>query len=281
MSSTYCWIAADKVHLWSVSSPHVASWLSAVPSECLGLHMDQSPVFQVAIKWWLGLDTSESSQCALLDHLGHHAVTRKYGGDLVSRHNRIRDILVEICHSGLGGSWQQLKSRPQQDPSGWYPTSQLVLGQNSSIRCVDNLTAKFDHCWKQKCQPQLLPRPLSQGSTKPTTLNAQNWGGCVYIWWLKPMGLGERKPLLSSPPLPLRLAISICWPKSIVLSEIYGRLNLNLFCANRTAVLSRIGSSTIERLNFAFMLCCIYFKCNIKNIKSLEKKIIQIIKNLK
>ena len=27
-----------------------------------------------------------------LDHLGNHAVTCKYYGDVVSRHNRIRDI---------------------------------------------------------------------------------------------------------------------------------------------------------------------------------------------
>ena len=76
-------------------------WLSIVPSDSLGLHMDP-PVFQVAIKWWLGLDTSEGSQCALtpgsaLDHLGHHTVTCKYGGDVVFHHNRIRDILVETC----------------------------------------------------------------------------------------------------------------------------------------------------------------------------------------
>ena len=32
-----------------------------------------------------------------LDHLGHHAVTCKYGGDVVTRHNMIRDILVETC----------------------------------------------------------------------------------------------------------------------------------------------------------------------------------------
>ena len=71
---------ADKARLLSVSSPHAASWLSVVPSESLELHMDP-PVFQVAIKWWLGLvNVSEGSPCALcpgsrLDHLGHHAVT--------------------------------------------------------------------------------------------------------------------------------------------------------------------------------------------------------------
>ena len=68
---------ADKAHLLSVSSPHAASWLTVVPSEGLGLHLEPS-VFQVAVKWWLGLDTSNGSLCALcpnnaLDPLGHHA----------------------------------------------------------------------------------------------------------------------------------------------------------------------------------------------------------------
>ena len=94
---------ADKVHLvLSISSPHASAWMSVTPSESFGLHLDP-PVFQVAIKWWLGFDTSEGSQCALcprcaLHHLGHHAVTCKHGGDVVSRHSRIRDILVETCH---------------------------------------------------------------------------------------------------------------------------------------------------------------------------------------
>ena len=91
---------ADKARQMSISSPHASAWLSVTPSEGLGLHLDP-PVFQIAVKWWLGLDTSEGSQCTLcpgvLDHLGHHAVTCKYGGDVVSRHNKIRDILVETC----------------------------------------------------------------------------------------------------------------------------------------------------------------------------------------
>ena len=38
-----------------------------------------------------------------------------------------------------------------------------------------------------------------------------------------------------------RLATSMCRPKSIVLNEIYGRLNLHLVRANATAILSRIA----------------------------------------
>ena len=50
----------------------------------------------MAIKWWLGLDTSCGSICPLcpgkvLDHLGHHALTCKRGGDIVTRHKKLRD----------------------------------------------------------------------------------------------------------------------------------------------------------------------------------------------
>ena len=68
-----------------------ASWISVIPSEGLGLHLVPSE-FQVATKWWLGLDTSSGAMCALcpgsvLDPLGHHALPCKRGGDVVSRHN--------------------------------------------------------------------------------------------------------------------------------------------------------------------------------------------------
>ena len=65
--------------LLSVSAPHATSWLSVIPSTSQGLHLD--PIeFRVAVKWWLGLDTSQGSQCAFcpahsLDPLGHHPLT--------------------------------------------------------------------------------------------------------------------------------------------------------------------------------------------------------------
>ena len=51
---------ADQARLLSVSAPHASSWLSVLPSQGLGLHLD-APVHEVAIKWWLG----QGSQCAL------------------------------------------------------------------------------------------------------------------------------------------------------------------------------------------------------------------------
>ena len=92
---------ADRARLLSASSPYASSWLTVIPSERQGLHLDP-PVFQTALKWWLGLDTAEGSHCALcpdkmLDPLGHHATTCKRGRDVVFRRNKLRDILAETC----------------------------------------------------------------------------------------------------------------------------------------------------------------------------------------
>ena len=105
---------ADKARLLSVSSPHAGSWLSVTPSEGLGLHLDPSQ-FQVAIKWWLGLDLSYGSCCPLcpeiaLDPLGHHAVTCKRGGDVVSHHNKLRDVLAESCWQADLGVQEEMGS---------------------------------------------------------------------------------------------------------------------------------------------------------------------------
>ena len=61
--------------------------------------------FQIALKWWLGMDTSLDSCCPhcpnhQLDHLGHHAVICKGGGDVVLCHNCHR------VHLGGGGGGQ-------------------------------------------------------------------------------------------------------------------------------------------------------------------------------
>ena len=87
---------ADKARLLSVSSPHAASWMSVVPSEGLSLQLQPS-VFQLAVKWWLGLDTSNSSQCAQCIR-SPWSPRHKKGGDMVIRHNHLCNVLVETCH---------------------------------------------------------------------------------------------------------------------------------------------------------------------------------------
>ena len=53
---------ANKARMLSVSAPHASSWVSAIPSVSLNMHLD-SEECQMAIRWWLGLNTSTASSC--------------------------------------------------------------------------------------------------------------------------------------------------------------------------------------------------------------------------
>ena len=114
----------------------------AVPSPGLGLHLDAKEM-QVAIEWWLGIDISSGSKCALcphsiLDPLGHHAVTCKFGGDVVSHYNRLRDTFVQSCHfaglnakievgSGLAHDHQHTSQLSSYYSIGFVHDQQLLI----------------------------------------------------------------------------------------------------------------------------------------------------------
>ena len=97
--------------LMSASSCLAASWLSVIPSPGLNLHLDKAE-FQATLKWWLGIDMFGGSRCPScstqsLDPLGHHALTCKYNGDVVSRHNQLRNTFFESCRqAGIGGQME-------------------------------------------------------------------------------------------------------------------------------------------------------------------------------
>ena len=100
----------NRARLMSASSNLAASWLSVIPSPGLNLHLDTAE-FQT-LKWWLGIDMFGGSRCPScstqsLDPLGHHALTCRYNGDVVSRHNQLRNTFFEFCRqAGVGGQME-------------------------------------------------------------------------------------------------------------------------------------------------------------------------------
>ena len=65
----------------------------------------------------------QSCPGSTLDHLGHHAVTCKYGGDVVTRHNMIRDILVETCRRAHIGVKVEVSNNLSRDHSKTGPAN--------------------------------------------------------------------------------------------------------------------------------------------------------------
>eukprot|EP00731_Ephydatia_muelleri_P004897 Em0002g1073a len=112
----------NKARLLSVSAPIAGSWITATPSPGLNWHLE----CQVALRWWLSLDTAGGFSCPycpdiMLDPLGHHAVSCRHGGFVVTQHNLLRDILAGFCRKahlavkievGYGLGRVHINSRP-------------------------------------------------------------------------------------------------------------------------------------------------------------------------
>ena len=94
----------------------------------------QSSQFQVALKWWLGVDMSPHLRCPhcpdhQLDPLGYHALTCQGGWDAVLRHNSLRDVVAQFCQ---GLAWV-VNSRWEEGlrlmvPEAGQPTTYCPIG---------------------------------------------------------------------------------------------------------------------------------------------------------
>src|SRR6185437_13728325 len=107
-------LVGDKLRLISVAARRSAAWLQAMPSRGpldLTLLPDE---MQVLLQHRLGLPLSRAGETCpircgeLLDVLGHHQLTCKHGGFVVSRHNRVRDALFSLAAvAGMGPQKEQ------------------------------------------------------------------------------------------------------------------------------------------------------------------------------
>eukprot|EP00731_Ephydatia_muelleri_P013062 Em0007g372a len=238
---------ADRARLLSASSPHASSWLTVIPSEGQGLHLDP-PVFQTALKWWLGLDTAEGSVCALcpdkmLDPLGHHATTCKRGGDVVFRHNRLRDILAETCRRAHFSVQVEAGCNLTPDHSHSRPADVLISNWalEKTAACDISVTSPLN-------SNIMSEAGVTAGAAVQATelrKHEANDVKCSELGWLciplvvESYGAWGKEAMESFSSLASRLAITSSRPKSAVLSELYGRLNLNLVRANMRAIMSR------------------------------------------
>ena len=96
----------------------------------------------------------QQSQCkAALDAYGHHALCCKLGGDVVSRHNRLRDIFNDFCHSAClapqleMGGWSRDRTRPVD-----VLVPNWVLGKPAAfeLSVTSTLNAQFFFFWFTK-----------------------------------------------------------------------------------------------------------------------------------
>ena len=96
----------ERQRLCRVQCEHAGAWVTAVPSTLDGNDtVMQSRNFQVAVFVRLGVpvlgEEVKCSKCTQnIDVLGDHAACCTKNGDLITRHNRVRNLLNRICIEG-------------------------------------------------------------------------------------------------------------------------------------------------------------------------------------
>ena len=238
---------ANRARLLSISSRHAASWLTVVPSPGLNLHLEPNE-FQIAVKWWLGMDVSFGSCCPhcpdhRLDPLGHHALTCKHGGDVVLRHNSLRDVFVEFCHRACLGGQVEVGSGQGHDRLNFRPADVLVknwlLGK----------PAAFDLTITSPLNPTTLTEAGvkcgSSAQVAKVRKHAASDGKCKELGWVciplavESYGCWGMEAQESFKRLAARLAIQMGCSRSQATTTLYQRLSLSLVRANARALLSR------------------------------------------
>eukprot|EP00731_Ephydatia_muelleri_P005419 Em0002g1595a len=212
----------------------------------LNLHLEPAE-FQAAIQWWLGIGVAHGSMCPhcphSLDPLGHHALTCKHGGDVVNRHNRLRDVFAESCRRACIGVQVEAGSGLGRDEHHTRPAD--VLATNWML----GKPAAFDFAVTSPLNSSTLHEAsVTAGSAAYATEARKHQANdvkCAELGWVsipvvvetyRCWGM-EAKWALSQ--LASRLAMRLNSPKSTTTASLYGRLSITLVRANVRALLSR------------------------------------------
>jgi len=97
----------ERQRLLRVAQPHAAGFLTAVPSEDDGNDTILRPRnFQIAVAYRLGVPVlNEPVPCPLcmqtIDKFGDHATCCTRTGDLIVRHNSLRNLVNKISTEGM------------------------------------------------------------------------------------------------------------------------------------------------------------------------------------
>jgi hypothetical protein len=238
---------ANKARLLSSSAAHASSWLSVVPSVGLGLHLDSSE-FHTAVKWWLGMNSTARSSCPFcpdiaLDPLGHHAVSCRHGGDVVIRHNRLRNIIADFCRRA------HLSVRIE--------VGRGLLGTHNYTRPADVLVDGWDRAkpaaFDVTVTSPLTPVTLNEASINEgaaalaaeTRKHAANDARCQALGWsciplaVETFGNWGREAQGVFSRLATLLALHQGRSKSTVVRDIYGHLSISLVRSVARSIMGR------------------------------------------
>ena len=163
---------------------------------------------------------------------------------MVTRHNRLRDCIVEVCRRAHIGVQVEVGNNLTPSHSKTRPADILIPNW------VMGRTAALDVSVTSPLNPQtLLEAGVTATAAALTTeerKHDENDPKCSELGWVcipvvaESYGAWGREATLLFSTIASRIVTLSNKPKSVTLSDIYGRLNLQLVRANATSILARL-----------------------------------------
>ena len=118
-------------------------------------------------------------------------------GDVVIRHNHLRDVVVELCHSAHWSVGVEEGHGPHKrsQPCSARQLMCLLLGGTKESQTPQWHSHSPLPSWVNQAnwlvQLPLQQRPASSSHMDP---NVRSWGGPTSLWQWKPMRIGSKRP---------------------------------------------------------------------------------------
>ena len=177
-----------------------------------------------------------------LDTLGHHAVTCRRGGGVVTRHNCLRDtFVVDLCRNARLSVQVEVGNNLTLDNS--HPADVLVGNWDRGK------PAAFDFTVSSPLSSAILSEASANTGAAARSAEERkhraNDVKCAELGWscvplaVETYGAWGDEAQCNFSRLPSLLSVGSAWPKGKVLSDIYGHLNFKLMRATARALLAR------------------------------------------
>ncbi|KAL5494359.1 hypothetical protein EMCRGX_G015676 [Ephydatia muelleri] len=200
---------------------------------------------QWSIKWWLGLPlTPEVGVCAYCPDKAldaHHAVTCKFGGDVVARHNTLRDAIYDFCKRALLNPKLEAGAGLGHERRLTRPADILIPSWSTSDK-----PAAIDVSITSPLKSSILSEAgVVAGAAARQTKHSNNDSICSELGWkcvplvVETFGAWGKTAGQFFGQLAVRLAAQGNSTKATTLNSIYGRLSLLLVRANARAFIAR------------------------------------------
>ena len=206
----------------------------------------------VILKWWLGLPlTPDGTPCPLCHHnmdaWGHYMLTCHSGGDMITRHNLLRDCITDFCNKAClspqiekgSGILPKDQSRPADI---LVPNWSLSRPAAFDINVINPLNLQFLQEAAQTCGHAAEMGEESKHSANDEACALRGWS-CIPLV-VEVFGGWGNEAIDVLTKLSKKMATQLCRPLIEVTSTIYSRLSLILMRQNARAILARCASPT-------------------------------------